>query len=97
MTENENERAVIVTTEFKGVFFGFTADTAGETIVLKNARCVMYWNTGGWMGLAEKGPDKECRISATAPRMEVRKITAVTDVTEEAIKAWQTAPIYKSR
>lgn len=89
------KRAVVVTTEYKGVFFGFTEDTSGDTISLTEARCAMYWDKGGWMSLASQGPDAKCNISDTAMVLSVRKMTAVADCTEEAIKAWQSAPIYK--
>jgi hypothetical protein len=50
-------RPVIITTEFRGVFFGYADDTSGDTVVLKNARNCIYWSaaTGGFMGLASKG------------------------------------------
>jgi hypothetical protein len=95
MTES-TRRPVIVTTEFKGVFFGFATDTSGDTIKLSGARCAMYWADGGWMKLAQAGPGKDDRISATAD-IDVRKVTAVAECTEEATAKWLSAPVYKSR
>ncbi|MGL6349118.1 MAG: DUF6948 domain-containing protein, partial [Aeromonas sp.] len=47
-------RPVIVTTEYKGVFFGYADDTTGDTINLKNARMAIYWGTtGGLFQLAQ--------------------------------------------
>jgi hypothetical protein len=36
-------RPVIVTTEYRGVFFGYATDTSGDTIALERARNVIYW------------------------------------------------------
>lgn len=85
-------RPVIVTTEFRGVFFGYAEDTSGDVINLKRARCAIYWpeKTGGFMGLAEKGPVKGSRTGARAD-IELRKITSVIEVTPEAVSAWEAA------
>lgn len=90
------ERAVIVTTEFRGVFFGYAEETAGDVIQLKRARNCIYWSseTGGFMGLAAKGPAKGSRIGETAD-IELRKITAVLDASPEAVKAWEAAETYR--
>ena len=85
------ERPVIVCTEFKGVFFGYAADTSGDRITLKRARMCIYWGgTRGVMRLAETGPQSGDKISARAD-IEVRKITAVMEVTPDAVKAWEAA------
>lgn len=85
------ERFVIVTTEFKGVFAGWSTDTTGDVIQLRAAKMAIYWGgTKGFMRLAKDGPNSGDRISAPAD-IEVRKITAVTEVTSEAIKAWEAA------
>jgi len=84
-------RPVIVCTEFKGVFFGYATDTSGDRIYLKNARMAIYWGTTrGVMQLAETGPTPNSKISARAD-IEVRKITAVFEVKELAVKAWEDA------
>lgn len=85
------ERPVIVCTEFKGVFFGYAADTSGDRVNLRGARMCIYWGgTKGVMRLAEVGPEGGDRISARAD-IEVRKITAVMEVTPAAVKAWEAA------
>lgn len=85
----KKERAVIVCTEFKGVFFGYATKTEGDVIQLKRARNCIYWDakTGGFMGLAQNGPGPGCRIGATAD-IELRKVTCVLEVSEAAEKAW---------
>lgn len=87
------ERPVIVTTEHRGVFFGYATDIGGDTIELKRARLCLYWSTDvkGFMGLAATGPSASCRIGPAAD-IVLRKITAVLSVTPEAVKAWEGAP-----
>ena len=87
------ERAVLVTTEHRGVFFGYSTYTEGGTIKLRAARNAIYWSAAckGFLGLADKGPNKDCRIGAPAD-IELRNITCVAEVTPEAVKAWEAAP-----
>lgn len=85
------ERPVIVCTEYKGVFYGIATDTSGDVVHLKRARMAIYWGTDkGIMQLAETGPTSSSRISARAD-IEVRKITAVFEVTAAAAEAWEAA------
>ena len=82
-------RPVIICTEFKGVFFGYATDTTGDVIQLKDARMAIYWGTTkGVMQLAETGPTSSSKISAKAD-IEVRKITAVFEVSDAAHEAWK--------
>lgn len=87
------KRAVLVTTEFRGVFFGYAEDTSGETIKLTSARNCVYWpaSTKGFIGLASDGPSKGARVGPAAD-IELRKVTAVVECSEEAAKAWESAP-----
>jgi hypothetical protein len=86
-------RTVLVTTEHRGVFFGYADNTDGDTIVLKRARLCVYWSADvrGFMGLASTGPSKSCRIGPPAD-ITLRKITAVVEVTPEAVAKWEAAP-----
>lgn len=85
------ERPVIVCTEHRGVFFGYATETTGETIQLKRARMAIYFGTNrGVMELAETGPTDKSKVSARAD-IDVRKITAVFEVTPEAAKKWEDA------
>jgi hypothetical protein len=85
------ERPVIICTEFRGVFFGYATDTSGDVIKLRSARMAIYWGTTkGVMELAEIGPNAKSKISSRAD-IEIRKITAVFEVTPEAVKAWEAA------
>lgn len=87
------ERAVVVTTAHRGVFFGYTSDGDGETINLRACRLCTYWSRAmrGFMGLASMGPDKDCRIGPPADA-QIRNITAVLEVTPEAAAKWEAAP-----
>lgn len=89
----KKERAVVVTTAHRGVFFGYATETAGETIDLKRARLCVYWSADirGFMGLAANGPSKQCRIGPAAD-ITLRAITSVVVVTPEAEKKWNDAP-----
>ena len=86
------ERAVIVTTEFRGVFFGYATNTDGEVIELKRSRLCISWSADirGFMGLAAVGPNSQCRIGPPAD-ITLRKITSVLEVTPEAVAKWESA------
>lgn len=85
----QTERAVIVTTEHRGVFFGYAKDTDGATISLRAARMAVYWSADlkGIMGLASQGPNSNCKIGPAAD-ITLRDITSVMEVSETAEKAW---------
>ena len=87
------ERAVLVTTAHRGVFFGYATDTEGETIKLRAARLCVYWaaDCKGFMGLASMGPSANCRIGPPAD-IELRNITAVCEVSADAVAKWEAAP-----
>jgi len=90
---SSKERPVIVTTAHRGVFFGYASDVDGETIKLREARLCVYWSRTmrGFMGLASIGPDSGCRIGLPAD-ITLRNITAVVEVTPEAVEKWKAAP-----
>jgi len=89
MAKTVKERPVIVCTEFRGVFYGYATDTTGDKINLRGARMAIYWGTTrGVMELAEVGPNAKSKISARAD-IEVRKVTAVFEVTEAAASKWE--------
>jgi len=84
-------RPVIVCTERKGVFFGYATDTSGDNIHLTKARmAIRFGTTRGVMELAETGPTSNSNISARAG-MDVRKVTAVFEVTPAATEKWEAA------
>lgn len=85
------ERPVIICTEHRGVFFGYATDTRGQSVDLKRARmAIRFGTTRGVMELAETGPTLNSKVSARAD-IEVRKCTAVFEVTPEAAAKWEEA------
>ena len=87
------ERAVVVTTAHRGVFFGYATETGGETIKLRAARLCIYWSADlrGFMGLASAGPNNSCKVGPAAD-LELRNVTAVVECSEAAVKNWEKAP-----
>lgn len=92
-TAPELGRPVLITTAHRGVFFGYTEKTDGETIALKRARLCIYWSSDlkGFMGLASQGPSSNCRVGQAAD-ITLRNITAVVEVSPEAVARWEAAP-----
>lgn len=88
-------KAVLVTTEHRGVFFGFAAGaTGGKTVELADAQMCVYWSadTKGVLGLASHGPGKACKVTRPVERITLQDVTAVADVTAEAVALWQDRP-----
>lgn len=89
MAEN---KAVLVTTAHRGVFFGFLESRDGNSVVLENARCAIRWNTsGGFLELADVGPNANSKIGSPARRVELFDVTSIADVTPEATEKWLAA------
>jgi len=98
-TKNEEAvqaRGVLVTTEHRGVFFGYLeGEVAKEKVALRHMRNVVYWSSDcrGVVGLAANGPTKDCRVGPPAGTMSTLfDITLVAECTEEAIKRFEAAP-----
>jgi hypothetical protein len=87
------ERAVIVTTKHRGVFFGYAVDVDGEAINLRAGRNCLYWSksTKGFIGLATVGPIGDSRVGPPAD-IQLRDITSVVACGVEAAKVWESAP-----
>ena len=90
---DDTERAVLVTTAHRGVFFGYATQTSGKTIRLRAARNCIYWPAAqkGFLGLAKDGPVTGSRVGP-AVDIDLRDITCVAEVTPEAVARWETAP-----
>lgn len=86
-------KAVLITTEFRGVFFGYIKNDKKlpSEVTLTGAKNCIYWSAdcGGFLGLAATGPTKDCRIGKRVPELTLYKITSVTPVEDAAIKAWE--------
>lgn len=91
-----NAKPVVVTTEHRGVFFGYVVDDSNvpTSIKLKDVRNCVYWNeqTKGVLGLAATGPNKNSRIGPKVPEATIWKLTGIWDCTPEATEAWESEP-----
>lgn len=90
---DQPERAVLVTTAYRGVFFGYAKDVSGTTIKLRAARNCVFWPDAnkGFLGLASIGPQEGARVGP-ATDIELRDITCIATCTPEAVKLWESAP-----
>lgn len=86
------ERAVLVTTAHRGVFFGFARKTDGKSIDLRGARNCLYWpaENQGFLGLASNGPVRGARVGPAAD-ITLHDVTCVAACTPEATAAWEAA------
>lgn len=87
-------KAVLVTTQFRGVFFGYLKDDkkAPDELTLTGVRnCIKWVGTNGFLGLAAKGPNKDCRIGERVSQVTLYKVTSITPVEDAAVKAWEAA------
>lgn len=86
-------KAVLVTTEFRGVFFGYIKNDkkAPAEITLTGVRNCIYWaaSCGGFLGLASEGPNKDCKIGKRVDEVTLYKITSVTPVEKTAADKWE--------
>lgn len=86
-------KAVLITTEFRGVFFGYVKDDSKlpSEITLTGARNCRYWSSdmGGFLGLAGKGPSSSCKIGPRVPELTLYKITSLTPVEAVAVEKWE--------
>lgn len=89
-------KPVLVTTQHRGVFYGYLlaeADETARTLVLYRCRNAIYWSgSKGFLGLASDGPEKESRIGSVAPRVMLHDVTSVSDCTAKAAEAWDNWP-----
>lgn len=95
MSETINKRqALIVTTEHKGVFFGYGVPSTEKVIRMEEVQMAVYWSADchGILGLAADGPTKGCKIGPPAPAMTLQGVTGVIEVSAKAEEAWKRQP-----
>lgn len=81
-------KPVIVTTIYRGVFFGYTKNHMQTNVNLRRARMAIQWGTTqGLLELAETGPTSQSKIGAVADAY-LHGVNAVFRVTPEAEQAW---------
>lgn len=88
-------KPVLITTEFRGVFFGYIKDDTKlpNEVTITGAKNCIYWSAdcGGFLGLAANGPTKGCRIGKRVSELTLYKVTSVTPVESDAEKVWEAA------
>ena len=89
------ERPVLVTTQYRGVFFGYVngEDVKDGMLSLKRARCCLAWprECKGFLGLATIGPVDGSRVGPAAD-ITLYGVTCVAEVSPEAVLKWETFP-----
>ena len=92
----ENGKPVLVTTEKRGVFFGYVADASALPASIRLTRCrnCVYWSADvrGFVGLAANGPSNGCRIGHASAETTLYGITSVSAVSPDATIRWELAP-----
>ena len=86
---------VIVTTEFRGVFFGDIEenDEGDASIRVHSVRNAIYWKgSRGFLGLASHGPAEDSTIGSTAPEVLLHGVTSVSRCTDAAARVWREWP-----
>lgn len=87
----KGEIAVVVCTNLRGVFFGYTkAEPDGyDKISLRSARNAFYWKASeGILELGATGPKTGSKIGARAD-IDLIGVSCVISCTPEAVKAWE--------
>lgn len=92
---NGDARAVLVTTEHRGVFFGYATEVneIDRFVKLERMRnCIQWRGLHGFLALTTEGPNASCRVGPAAAAGTLYKITGVWDVEAKAVDAWEKAP-----
>lgn len=89
---------VMVTTEHRGVFFGYIdpveAESQSSVLRLYRVRMCVYWTADvrGVLGLAHTGPISGCKITPANGKVRLSGVTGVFGCSPEAAEAWEGAP-----
>lgn len=93
---NNDGRAVLVTTDKRGVFFGFlVGEPSKAQVTLRACRMVVSWDpaTRGIVGLVSAGPTPGCRITGAAGAASILyDVTSVLECTDAAKARFEAAP-----
>ena len=96
--KHTNGIPVVVTTEHRGVFFGYAApgtDLLNSTkIRLERCRMCIYWpqEQHGITGLSSSGPVAGAKVAPPAIAMNLNSITSIMECSDDAVKAWEGEP-----
>lgn len=83
---------VVVTTKYRGVFYGrFDGLFGGEDISLKGARNCIWWckEVGGFIGLAKNGPVGNSTVGEPCDMPLLKAVTSILVCTKEAAELWE--------
>jgi hypothetical protein len=95
---DDNKVAALITTDStkRGVFAGFIDknDFEKETLFVEELRMCVYWSSDmhGVLGLASQGPSSSCKISPAVKKALIKGVTAVVELSDEALKNWRKEP-----
>lgn len=94
----KNKKPCVVTTEHRGVFFGYLENPEetdlSQPVKIYGKQMCTYWSQKmrGVFGLAKFGPDKECRIGAPVEWALIKNVTAIVGCSKEAEENWLKQP-----
>lgn len=93
ITKKQKERAVVVYTDKRGVFFGYTDKPFNrKQMTLKRCRMCVSWDNNGVLVLSSNGPSEKCRITPATPEMTLIDLHGESLCSEEAIEKWEKQP-----
>lgn len=97
MAKSKASEYVLVTTSLaagRGVFAGLLVEGRDDVVVLAEARNCIFWSVDvkGFLGLANTGPSKNCRIGPAVPSLKLHGVTSIARCTAEAQAAWEGQP-----
>ncbi|MEM7133684.1 MAG: hypothetical protein AAF702_45740 [Chloroflexota bacterium] len=88
----KQEKYVMVTTQWRGVFAGFLVreDEDKRIVELREIRCAIDWETkGGFLELTDVGPNEKSIIGNRALAAKLQGITGIFECSDKAKEAWQ--------
>ena len=88
---------VIVRAEGAGVFAGYLEEEDGDTVILKNARRIWYWDGAASLSeLATHGTAKpeNCKFPCEVAKVKIFKVLEILDTTEKAKTSIQAVAIW---
>lgn len=88
---------VIVRAEGAGVFAGYLEEEDGDTVILKNARRIWYWDGACSLSeLATHGTTKpeNCKFPCEVAKVKIFKVLEILDTTEKAKTSIQAVAIW---
>lgn len=94
-TEQPAGYPVLITTEHRGVFFGYAtseADLPNKITLTRMRNCIAWRGMRGFLGLTTDGPNTQCRIGPPAEQGTIFKVTGIWPVSAAAVEAWERAP-----